>query len=309
MKFNDSIHQSADRSQRKKGNTSSRSLTGRTTRYDAGGIILNDRDVFALRWIGQQYAIRLDQLQRLLGQRSGHGALHEGIISESAARDVVRRWKQGGWVCAERVRAATPMWIWLTPEGMKKVGLLYLYRGLDALNVHELEHLYAINEVRLDDGDLDDGDQWISERTLLQGMGRAKGREMIYRPDAVLYEDGDIIAIEVELSKKTVGLLSHILVSLICDEDYHGVDYHDLKVTVGVDKAQLYSQDAWRNYTHIYYYAPSGIRKYIRRVCRLLIEQGRLSEREVACISVFWYPLATTDEERRQEAREDDEDA
>ena len=40
-------------------------------RRDAGEIRLTDRDLWALRWIGEQYAVRMDQLRRLLGSRPG----------------------------------------------------------------------------------------------------------------------------------------------------------------------------------------------------------------------------------------------
>ena len=102
---------------------------------------MTERDVFALRWIGQQYAVRLDQLQQLLGQRPGHGAVHEGVISESATRDVVTRWRKAGWVCMERLRANQPPWIWLTRKGIHKVDLSYIYQDLHSLNTQERKHL------------------------------------------------------------------------------------------------------------------------------------------------------------------------
>ena len=236
---------------------------------------MTERDVFALRWIGQQYAVRLDQLQHLLGQRPGHGAVHEGVISESATRDVVTRWRKAGWVCMERLRANQPPWIWLTRKGIHKVDLSYIYQDLHSLNTQEREHLYAINEVRLQDGDVEEGSVWISERTLLQGVSRVKAKELPHRPDAVLYEDGEIIAIEVELSRKSIALLSNILVSLVHDEDYHGETYHDLKATVGMDKAQLLCQDDWKNYTSIDYYAPAPLRTYWTEPLRRLHIQSQ----------------------------------
>ena len=36
---------------------------------------LGQRDLEALRWVGEQYACRLDQLQVLLGLLGGRGAL------------------------------------------------------------------------------------------------------------------------------------------------------------------------------------------------------------------------------------------
>ena len=147
---------------------------------------------------------------------------------------------------------------------------------------------------------------WISERTLLQGVSRVKAKELPHRPDAVLYEDSEIIAIEVELSRKSIALLSNILVSLVHDEDYHGETYHDLKATVGMDKAQLLCQDDWKNYTSINYYAPAPLRTYIRSVMTRVVREGRLSQRERELISVLWYPPTITDEDCQQEELEDD---
>ena len=129
-----------------------------------------------------------------------------------------------------------------------------------------------------------------------------KANELPHRPDAVLfYEDDEIIAIEVELSRKSIALLSNILVSLVRDEDYH-----DLKATVGMDKAQLLCQKDWKNYTSIDYYAPAPLRMYIRSVMTRVVKEGRLSQRESELISVLWYPPTITDEDCQQEELEDE---
>src|SRR2546421_3537124 len=70
----------------------SRSRPSRKTRSDAGTIKFQARDEYALTWIGDQYGIRLDHLQWLLGRDPGPKAAHTNWISESAARDVVKRW-------------------------------------------------------------------------------------------------------------------------------------------------------------------------------------------------------------------------
>jgi len=78
------------------------SPTGRKKRKDTSVPRLTSRDELALTWIGQQYAMRLDQIQELLGQLAGHGAAHEDAISESATLNVIARWKQAGWVMAHQ---------------------------------------------------------------------------------------------------------------------------------------------------------------------------------------------------------------
>ena len=64
---------------------------------DAG---ITDRDVAALRWLGQQYAARSDVLRVLLGRLSPGSPRVEGLIGEATLRDVVDRWEDRGLVAA-----------------------------------------------------------------------------------------------------------------------------------------------------------------------------------------------------------------
>jgi len=95
------------------------SPTGRKKRKDTSVPRLTSRDELVLTWIGQQYAMRLDQIQELLGQLAGHGAAHEDAISESATLNVIARWKQAGWVMARRIDVEEPQWVWLTKKGLR----------------------------------------------------------------------------------------------------------------------------------------------------------------------------------------------
>ena len=70
------------------------SLTGRKKRMDTNAIRLLPRDELALTWIGQQYAMRLDQIQELLAQHADHATTHGSRITESATRNVIARWKK-----------------------------------------------------------------------------------------------------------------------------------------------------------------------------------------------------------------------
>jgi len=103
------------------------SPTGRKKRKDTSVPRLTPRDALVLTWIGQQYAMRLDQIQELLGQLAGHGAAHEDAISESATRSVIARWKKAGWVMARRIDVEEPQWVWLTKKGLRRVKLSYQY--------------------------------------------------------------------------------------------------------------------------------------------------------------------------------------
>ena len=84
-----------------------------------------------------QYAIRLDQLQWLLGQMPGEGAEHPEWITETAARNVVARWMKAGWVEAEQLRAHDPLWIWPTRKRLRKTNLPYNYRDIEQSGMDE----------------------------------------------------------------------------------------------------------------------------------------------------------------------------
>jgi len=280
------------------------SPTGRKQRHDVGETRLLPRDELALTWIGQQLAMRLDQIQELLGQFAGHGAAHDDQISESSTRSAIARWKKAGWIYARRIDAQEPMWVWLTQKGLKRVGLPYQYQSLASLSEQDRKHLYAITDVRLELGDGAEGLEWTSERTLLQGTHRRRGHKRVHRPDAVLALGNDLIAIEVELSRKTESLLSEILVALLCERDYHGQAYHDLKAQVGEDKAQWQRPLAWRHYTQVYYYADEKKRRYVRDVLAKVVQKGYVSEEQAQLVRLWWYPLATTDEEIAREQQE-----
>jgi len=281
------------------------SPTGRKKRKDADTIRLLPLDELALTWIGQQYAMRLDQIQELLGRLAGHGATHTNQISETATRNVIARWKKARWIQARRIDAQEPLWVWLTKEGLRRVGLTYQYQSTDHLSKHDRKHLYAITDVRLELDDGTEGIEWTSERTLLQGVKRVAGRERIHRPDAVFACGDDLIAIEVELSRKTVPLLSHILEDLVSKKDYHGHAYHALKARVGEEQAQRSFPEARRFYTHVYYYANAPIRTHLRRVRAKLVGQGRLFTEEAKRICVWWYPWPMTEAEGTQEEEEE----
>jgi hypothetical protein len=220
---------------------SRRKPTGtRRKRRDAGKKRLSKRDLFALRWIGHQYGIRLDHLRWLLGRYPGRGAKQQGWISESAARDVVTRWEEEGLVRIERLEVDGPFWIWLTGKGLRHIGLTYTYRDLRKLKDvkgEDLKHLYAINAIRLDIEATESDLHWISERTLRQGQVRIKGNTFLHRPDGVVvFADGLTIAIEAELSTKKPEELNEILLELLRGEAY----LRD-KVDLGQAQAQLQS--------------------------------------------------------------------
>ncbi len=273
----------------------------RGPRSDIGRIKFTDRDVIALPWIGQQYAIRLDQLQRLLGQMPGQGAEHSDWITETAARNVVARWMKAGWVEAEQLRAHEPLWIWPTRKGLRKANLPYNYRDIEQSGLDDLKHLYAINEIRLEVSNKSQN-QWVSERQLLQGVQRTKGRDLLHRPDALIsWSNGAVIAVEAELSTKVTRDLEENLMELV-----RGEEYLQMRNEYGSHRARDRSHGVRSPFTQIWYFGPPKVRKQVQKARNRLVHQGDLTEDEAETIYTCWYPLAKTDEQEALEEQEDE---
>lgn len=242
-------------------------------------------------------------MQLLLGNFPDKGDADHNAISASAARDVVERWKRGKWVQQARIRAHEPFWVWPTRSGLQKVGLPYSYRNLARTGLDDLSHLYAMNEIRIYLGYEGEGMQWLSERQLLQGITREKGRDLLHRPDAEIHwGDGQIFAVEAELSMKNPFALAENLMELL-----RGEDYLHLKTKYGWQTARSMSWGAQSRYSEIWYFAPPTLRKHVRRERARLLENGDISKKEARRLFIRWYPLTNTDEEVEQEQQEDNE--
>src|SRR5579859_7253047 len=214
----------------------------RKTRYDKGSVKANDRDIFALTWIAQQYAMRFDHACQLISMHPGPGVGPEGL-SWSAARQVVNRWRKAGWIGYQQMLAGEPAWLWLTREGLAAYGLTQFKAAPPAIS--RLRHLHAVNEVRLAcyEQDEDDTDEWISERMIHAGMFTLpQTPETRHIPDGILKRDnGGIYAIEVELRQKKPADIYKKMHALLNTWDNDAMTYF---------------------YTGIWYYTPDpGIQK------------------------------------------------
>ncbi len=162
---------------------------------------LTERDLSVLRWTGEQYATRLDQAQRLLGQQAGVGAQTPGMLSESATRAWLTRMKAIGAIEMDKPYRAQPPYFWLTIAGLRLINL-----DFKALRpaTNTLNHLYWCGQARLYMAVERPSYVWISERRLRSEHAQAtrghhKAPEL---PDAHLQTDVGVIAIEVELTDK-----------------------------------------------------------------------------------------------------------
>lgn len=190
------------------------------TRSDKGNVLVTDRDWRVLLWIGEQYAARLDQVQEQLGQEAGRGAKIEGQISQNAARLVVARWKRLGLADYKKILASDPGWIWLTAKGIHELGLSFKFY---TPSLARLEHLYAVNRIRIYLEKEHPDAVWYSEREYRADMVYEKGVSFPHIPDGILETEKGDVAIEVELTLKKPAELRAILQELA--GSYHEVWY------------------------------------------------------------------------------------
>src|SRR5260370_395679 len=142
---------------------------------------LTGRDYQALSWIGQQYAVRLDQLQILLARLGEPGdsarkPKEEGRLTQNRTMDLVRRWERLGLVSYGWFLHADPAWVWLSAEGLRtvrdEIGDLRHFEP----TVAGLSHLFFCNQARLlveerhPDGVLQSVRQLRAPRTLGQNQ-------------------------------------------------------------------------------------------------------------------------------------------
>ena len=116
---------------------------GRARRWDTGPVP-TARDLTALRFVGEQYAVRLDVATVLLTQLSATGPERGSQLSRRAVREQLGRWEQAGW--AERRRLLGHTWVTLTRTGLQLCGLDY---EVWSPALDRLDHHHAAAVVRL----------------------------------------------------------------------------------------------------------------------------------------------------------------
>lgn len=180
----------------------------RKARSDRGTVLITPRDENALRWIGEQYAIRIDQLQVLLGRQAQAQTEAEGIVSEGTARRVVTRWVKAGWVERRKIFHREPEWVWLTRSGMQLAGLTY-FAGQPSPVM--LRHYYQVNRIRLSVEQRHGADRWVSERAIKPQRQRVQD---VHYADAEVRIGEATIGLEIELTVKKAAKLAAIVAGL-----------------------------------------------------------------------------------------------
>jgi hypothetical protein len=189
--------------------------TPRRPRWDTDAGI-TDRDVAALRWLGQQYAARSDVLRVLLGRLSPGAPRVAGQLGEETLRQILDRWEARGLI--DRDRLLGHLWVAPTVKALRLVGLDV--RAWSFV-IPQLAHVHAVGVVRLAlEPSIPEGGCWLSERELRREAGKSHVPDgAVQLPDdpdlaagAGLYgEDVDPlpkrVAVEVELTRKGAARL------------------------------------------------------------------------------------------------------
>jgi hypothetical protein len=181
------------------------------------------RDMAALAWIADQYAVRVDLLGLLLGRlspelpRTVHAWEYATgqraqlpALSAATVRYHLRRWHHAGWVSVQRALGRT--WIVPTPNGLALAGVDYRPWSLVP---SRLAHIHAVGLVRLAIEAADPQAEWVSERELARL--RAHTRASWWLPDgglvvadAAINGGPPLHTIEVELTPKHLAKLGQV---------------------------------------------------------------------------------------------------
>ena len=126
------------------------------------------RDLAALRFVGEQYAVRLDVLAVVLGRLSPAAPRGTGPLGLRTVRQRLERWEAAGWAIRRRMLDHT--WVLTTRAGLRLAGL-DLDPWMPALD--RLAHHHAAAVVRLHREAIPGRGDWVGERELWRRRGRA----------------------------------------------------------------------------------------------------------------------------------------
>jgi hypothetical protein len=140
---------------------------GRARRRDAGPAV-TARDAAALRFAGEQYAVRDDVLAVVLGRLSPGAPQAAGMLGTRTLRQRLGRWEEAGWV--ERRRLLGHTWVLPSRAGLRLAGVAF-----DPWEPAEsrLAHHHTAALVRLAREPVPGRGGWVCERELWRRRGRA----------------------------------------------------------------------------------------------------------------------------------------
>jgi hypothetical protein len=193
--------------------------TGQTApprRDDAGTFKITDRDITGLELCAEQYGAPYDLLSAALE------------VTVDRLRGIVARWRHAGYAATGGLGRG-PAWCWLTPAGMRLLGLAYT---ANEPSVTRLAHIRAVLATRLwlqtSDVYQDGRAWWRSERRIRAAMDGHAGTGHV--PDAEVHwpslDDspygGQIWAIEAELTPKPLDRTVAIMRAMLARTSDYG---------------------------------------------------------------------------------------
>lgn len=146
--------------------------------------VVSRRDLDALGWVGEQYAVRTDQLAAFLD------------CGPRTVQRLLARLREQRLVDVRRVLVGEAAWVIPTVKGLRASGLSF---GAWRPTLGLLAHVAAVTEVRLHIQSRSPESEWVCERVL----AREKQTPQEHLTDAVVLLDGRRLAIEVELTIKS----------------------------------------------------------------------------------------------------------
>jgi hypothetical protein len=210
----------------------------RRERRDKGIRLCTPRDRWVLRWIAEQDAVRFDHVQQLLSRdprpRNGVSVPGPAGVSASNVGQVIHRWERlPQWAEYQRIYTDEPGWITVAPSGLQMLSLPSTYH---TLSEKTLEHMHAINCIRLDIERQHPDYRWTSERVLRATLPPKEGIPTKHLPDGQIWRaEGQVVAVEVALNPKDEEEIDHHLHELLFgDEDtqtYQTVWYYVSQAT------------------------------------------------------------------------------
>lgn len=158
--------------------------------------VVSRRDLDALGWVGEQYAVRADQLGSFLA------------CTPRTVQRLLARLREQRLVEVRRVLVGEPAWVIPTVKGLRACGLSFsVWRP----TLGSLSHVAAVTDVRLHIQSRSPESDWVCERVL----AREKRSPQAHLADGLVLLNGRQIAIEVELTVKSKRRTKGIVEELI----------------------------------------------------------------------------------------------
>ncbi len=153
--------------------------------------LLRRRDLEVVGWLAEQYAGRVDHVEVLLG------------AGPRTVQRTLARLRAVGLIRTQKMLVGEPAWVLPTAAGMAACSSGF---GVWHPRIGLLNHVAAVNDVRLHIQGRAPSTEWIPERVLARD--RLAGEHL---PDGVAIVDGRRVAIEVELTLKSRRRVTAIL--------------------------------------------------------------------------------------------------